>query len=85
MLRDIIFQAKVKYLSPVEDSIKALLKWGASPDVDIREKQMLHRSNVKRKMSKISLVGQVTLCGQHTWGILSGLPYYISISKVGAE
>ena len=55
-------QEKVKQLAPIQDATKALIAWGSSTDVDHREKQM-HRANVKRKMSKVSLVGYVCIHG----------------------
>jgi CTP synthase (UTP-ammonia lyase) len=45
-------------MHPIESSVKTLLKWGVSPTADTVESKM-HRSNVKRRMSKISLVGLV--------------------------
>ena len=56
VLGAIIFQERYKLLKPGEEAIKAMLAWGVAIETD--SARTVSKSQIKRKMSKMSLVSR---------------------------
>ena len=49
-----IFQARMEIISPIEETMKAMLAWGWTVEVDPAKGS--GKTNVKRRVSKVALV-----------------------------